>query len=262
MIVYRNGNYTPDAEVGSARFRSGAGVFETLLYNGREVRLLEAHLTRLFTSLRELGLRHEEADFPSIFEEVLERNGLTGRPARMNIFYPVESPGRPAQPIVCAAPYTPDPALTFRLAVWPHAHTSPLNAHKVMNRMHLLLAERYGVSQGCNDAVMTDGRGSILETTRAALVVRRNGRLFTPRGEFLLRSTGVDAAREALTIEDADMNGPEALNLADAEDWEHIYVVNSLRGMKPVTMLNGREFEPDTETCVTATQAIKDLPQD
>ena len=232
--------------------RFGLGVFETLFYNGRVLCRLEAHLARLGRSLEALGLVPEPQDHRAVLAEVLRRNGLEGRTARVNLFCLEEAEGAPAPFLSTAAPYDPEPVPPLRLQPCPELHESWLCAHKTMNYAPFVLARRRARAQGFDDALLLDREGQVLETATAAVVLARNGRFAAPASALRLPSLALEAAREVLDIP------AQPMRLKDLAAADHVYVCNSLMGMRTVAAIGERVFPLDEKTCALATRAIRE----
>jgi 4-amino-4-deoxychorismate lyase len=142
-------------------FRFGVGFFETLYYNGKDVCHIDLHLDRLLHSLRVYGIDYGTVDFSAVMVEVLKRNGLQGTTARLNIFYPMESPK--AQPAIMAVPYEPKPYKGYRLCLCDDRHISTLNEQKTTSYMFYHLAFRKALARGFDDAALFGFVDNLLE---------------------------------------------------------------------------------------------------
>lgn len=251
MIHYFKGEYhegTVGMNPAEPGFRYGAGVMETILYNGERLCRAGAHLDRLDASLRELDAPMEPADLQEIMMEVVRRNELEGLRARVNIFCPIE--GGRGTPVVLAARYQADRSKIFRLTRHPEFHVSPLCRHKTMNYLFFNMARQRAASLGFDDAVLCDHEGNLLETTTAALLFRQGDTFFETRTKFKLPSTSLAAVREVFDVEKREISVDD-LNVMD-----NAYVLNSLMGMRPVESIGRAEFQMDTETCEKGSDAV------
>jgi len=222
-------------------FRYGAGFFETFYYNGSAVCHPERHLDRLFHGLRACGIRYESVDFPALADELLERNDLVGRPARINLFYLLE--GDLARPVVMAVPHEPQPDRTYRLCRCADHHVSSLNAMKTTSYMFFHLALQRAREEGYDDAALTDLDGNLLETTTGALLLAGEGGFVETATPFRLPSIALDLARTVLDI------APRTVNVEDLSRFRHAYILNSMVGMRPVVAIGEYAFAPDEAAC-------------
>ncbi|MDY7001019.1 MAG: aminotransferase class IV [Thermodesulfobacteriota bacterium] len=237
-------------EIQGPAFRFGLGFFETLFFNGKEVRLLDAHLKRLFASLDAYQIPYHAPDFEGLIPLVLKKNSLERGFARVNIYYPVDKEGVPAEPVVAAFPYSPKPDKTYALEISPRPFHSPLGAHKSMNYMYYHLERAAALRNGFDDALITDPRGRLLETSTASLLFYDHESFVSPASENKLPGTAEAMAASMLT--------PKArpLGVQDLPSFKHAYVLNSLIGMKPVTRIGDLEFKPDAEPCEAVSRQV------
>lgn len=251
MIHYRNNGYTLEQvqmDPVAPAFRYGAGFFETIYYNGSDVLHLEMHLDRILHSLRAFGVQYEAVDFEEVIGQVLNRNGLLGQTARVNIFYPIEQEG--ASPLVTAAPHDPKPYKAYRLCVCEDRHVSALNAFKTTNYMFFHLALRLAKSRGFDDAALFDLEDNLLEATTGALVLKKNGSYVTVDSPYRLSSTALELAKKELDIL------PVKLPMEELASFRHAYILNSLIGMRPVVAIGETAFIPDDDTCTRVMEIV------
>lgn len=251
MIHYRHGRYTDKAvplDPTSPGFRYGAGFFETIYYSGHHLCHVALHLDRLFHALRTYSIPYQSIDFEGVIQKVLDKNGLTGTPARVNIIYPVQEPQ--ARPIVLAAPYTPSPYKAYRLCICSERHVSSLNVHKTTSYMFFHLAHKAARECGFDDAALFDLDNTLLESTTGAIVFRQNGEFVEPDTPFKLPSTALALAKAELDI------FPKPIPLDDLGTYRHAYLLNSLIGMRPIVAIGETAFVPDESPCTTVTRRI------
>ncbi|WP_243544077.1 aminotransferase class IV [Pseudodesulfovibrio tunisiensis] len=251
MIHYRDNGFHEGPvpmDPTAPAFRFGTGFFETIYYNGTRLCLLDAHLDRLLGAFRAYGLEYETVDFPAVCLETVKRNQLADRPARVNIFYPVED--GPARPVILAAPYEPSPHKTFRLCVCNDRHVSTLAHCKTMSHMFYHLAWTRARARGFDDAAILDFHDHLLETGTASLLFERDGAFFEPESRYKLAGTAIAVARRMLDI------APVQISLDALPEYDHAYVLNSLTGMRPVVSIGETAFVPADDTCKQVTREI------
>lgn len=254
MIHYRKGEFTHQGvpmDPAAPAFRYGAGFYETILYNGRKPCHLDLHLDRLLHSLRAYGAQYAAIDFEAVILEVVNRNGLEGSPARVNIFYPMESP---AHPVVMAAPYEPKPYKAYRLCLCEDRHVSSLNTYKTTNAMFFHLARNKALQRGFDDAVLLDFEDRLLETATGALLFRRGDEFFETESPYRLASTSLWLARTTIQV------APRPIALDALPEFEHAYILNALIGMRPVVTIGEVAFVPDEDTCREVSELILEDP--
>lgn len=244
MIHYYNNAYTLEPvalDPASPSFRYGVGFFETIYYNGMNVCHLELHLDRILHSLRYYGIQYESVDFEKVIDQVLNRNGLIGQTARINIVYSVV--GETATPVITAIPHEPKPYKAYRLCICEDKHVSTLNGHKTTNYMFFHLAMKKARSRGFDDTALFDFEDNLLEATTGALVLQKESTFVTVDSPYRLPSTALSIASKQLDIM------PVRLPLDELASFRHAYILNSVVGMRPVVAIGETAFIPDEDTC-------------
>ncbi|BCS89057.1 aminotransferase class IV [Pseudodesulfovibrio sediminis] len=251
MIHYHDNSYTREGvhlDPTAPAFRYGAGFFETIYYNGLKVCHLNLHLDRLLHSLRAFEVPYESVNFEEVIEQVLNRNGLLGQTARINIFYPIENKG--ATPVIMAVPHEPKPYKAYRLCVCNDRHVSVLNAQKTTNYMFFHLAMQQAKARGFDDTALFDFDDNLLESTTGALVFQKEGQFVTVDSPYCLPSTALAVAHTVLDIL------PARLSKEELASFRHAYILNSVIGMRPVVAIGETAFVPDDDTCITVMDAV------
>lgn len=242
---------SPNRNPASLALRYGAGFFETVLWNGQTPWLLDAHVARLHTSLAAFGFSVSACDYSAAIHTLVSALHMQGTPARINIYAHIEDENAPVSPCITAAPWQlPAPDRTWRLSTeafaepaHPAHHFTPLAAHKTTNYMYHWLLRRQSMAHGYDDALLLHPHGYVLESTAAAIVCSDGTRFCTPKSRPRLPSVTLAAARKVLTIHD------EHIPLPELARFRHVYVLNALNGMLPVTAIDDSPITADYETC-------------
>lgn len=185
---------------------------------------LGEHLRRLQESARAFGVDADPARWRRAVDDWVGGPGAPapGRVVRVRLL--VDATGRPT---VAARPLDPVPARPVRLAVddRPVDEGDERWRHKTTDRRRY--DERAGRHPGADDVVLVNRRGMLTETTRANVLVRLDGRWWTPPascgclpgvGRHVLVGRAVVGEREI---------GVDELRAAQA-----VAVVSSLRGWR------------------------------
>jgi para-aminobenzoate synthetase / 4-amino-4-deoxychorismate lyase len=157
------------------------GVFETLLVDEGGAVNKEAHLARLARSVA------------ALYGESLPQINLPRSPGAVRISY---FPGRPV-----AVQWRPLTRRPVPVVVTPHVVPGGLGEHKWVDRR--LLDE---LSKDGTTPLLIDSDGTLLEAAWAAVLIRRDGVLYTPRedGRILPSTSRPDAIQADLTLEPGD----------------------------------------------------------
>ncbi|MBI9110890.1 aminotransferase class IV [Maridesulfovibrio ferrireducens] len=254
MIYYRNGKFAEDSvqmNLSQPGFRTGYGFFETLAWNGHKVCHLDLHLKRARASLREFNIIEEVLDYEKIINEVVEANALKDSFARVNIFFPVES-GKTA-PIVTAVLFEHVSDRVWSLMPAKDVFLTGLMRHKSMNRMDYLNAWQTAQDSGFDDALLLDFEGRVLETSFASLLFKKGNRYIEPQTEYKLAGTTQTITDQHLKIES------EPVFLESVHEFDHVFALNSLGGMSPVSAIGDVVFETEHKISQKITKLILEL---
>jgi len=240
-------------------FLYGDGVFEVMRAHGPAVDALDAHLTRLETSLGVLGIVLP-LTMAALAEEVratIRRGGWQDSIVRVTITRGVAvSPGLDlglaAAPtrLVMVTPWMLPPAARYRQGVSlglvrvpslddedEGAAVDPSSV-KSLNYLGPILAQAQARSRGYDEALCVGTRGRVLEAGSANVFVVRAGELVTPAGPGLL--PGVTRARVLALARDAGLVCRVTRVNADAvRSADEVFLTSSVRELMPVTSLDG-----------------------
>lgn len=121
----------------------------------------------------------------------------------------------------------------------PVVHEGPIlvGGHKLTNRLVFGLAGDAARSAGVEEALLFDRAGRLVEGTRCNVVVlRADGRLVTPP---LSRGGVAGVGLEVLLERVAELRQRD-VSAADLHNAREVLMVNSVRGARPVSQLDGR----------------------
>lgn len=260
MIVYLNGSYldADDARVSvfDGGFLFGDGLFESFrLYAGKPFDL-EGHLARLNRELELLGFswQAEVVEIGQILRELVTRNDREAEDsrARLVVSRGVLAAERPTLPELQAV--TPTvcvslDALPTDLAEWqskgiPAAVMKPAFARgnfpqlKTLNYLSSQMALRFAATSNCQEAILVDRQGLVLEGATSNVFLVNDGRLLTPPVRLGIlagrtRAVVMDAAHSlGYTCEEA------ASNRRDLATADEVFVTSSVREILPVIKID------------------------
>mgnify|MGYP002641161234 CR=1 FL=1 len=254
-IAWCNGVWSETGEfalpLDSPGLRFGAGVFETLLYNGERVCHLPLHLRRLSSTLDGFGFPLPDHPWHSIVREVATRNLPGGGPGRINVLcWFADAEGELAIAVTARPTVRLGADATMRISLEHAVERSPMPTLKTMNYLPHWLAWRRAKGSGFDDAAILDTDGSILECTRGALVsMPPGGEMFSSFPEKRLSSISLEL-----------IAGAEGLHSASGAKLflpgSRVFYVNSLVGARPVVALGSHSFDADFATASRLTALI------
>jgi branched-subunit amino acid aminotransferase/4-amino-4-deoxychorismate lyase len=224
-------------------FLRGRAVFETLrVYGGRPFRL-GAHLERLARSASALRL-------PAPDPEALALLGLDAVAAArapdavLRFFW---TPGREGsgEPTGLALVSSLPPGLEelrrrgLRLAVLPWAPGRRLAATKSTSYAENLAAQDEARTRGCDDALLVDAEGAVLEAPTANVWFRERRRLLTPALAQPILAGVTRATLWELAAELDFEPGEGVFPLARVGAADEVFLSSSVREVMPVGALDG-----------------------
>ncbi|HEU4324095.1 MAG TPA: aminodeoxychorismate synthase component I [Roseiflexaceae bacterium] len=200
----------------------GFALLETLLWRpDAGYALLDRHLARLADSARYFGVPLE----PALARCALEDLAATLPPADQRVRLLVSQDGTPRCEHAPLAP-APDRPVLLGIAPAPVDSANPLLYHKTTARQ--VYEAALAACPGCDDAVLWNERGELTETCIGNLALRLDGALLTPPvASGLLPGTLRAELLEQGTLRE------QTLTLADLERCEALFVLNSVRGVRP-----------------------------
>jgi branched-subunit amino acid aminotransferase/4-amino-4-deoxychorismate lyase len=268
--VWLNGAFTTFAEARisafDAGFQHGVGLFETIGASGGTPRMLEAHLDRLATSARELGLssRLRVDPLADAVESTLARSGLGEARIRVTVSggdlnMLSRTGAKPGDPTILIAvqPATPYPAALFERGARVRIADSRLNpldafeAHKTLHYWPRLAALQEALSHRCDEALWLSVTNHLCGGSVSSLVVMRDGKVLAPiaRGEEPsggLRSPVLPGVTRAAVLRWAEEDGLEVerrmLSIEDLLKADEACLTNSGWGVLPLVAVEAAEI--------------------
>jgi len=220
------------------------GVLETLRAYGGRLFALERHLERLAASAAFLEIPLPELDWGKTIDRLLRRNRLKSGDAWVRITLTrgpadrgLAPPARPSPTVlITTGKIDPDVASLQRRGVWlvpvPFRRDPFLAAHKTLNYLPGILARAAATRAGAYDALFTDDKGRVLETTTANVFVWKGTQLWTPKQGMLPGIT------RALVMELARARGirvrERAVSVRELTLADEAFITSSLVEILPV----------------------------
>lgn len=230
----------------------GDGLFETLLAHDGVLIDLAAHLDRLAAGCAVLGLPPpDRLQAEALMREAVTVHDVTEGAAAVRLTLTAGSGGRGLdrppvpQPRLFATaarfrkPSAPARLLTSRVR---RNEGSPTSRLKTLAYLDNVLARTEAQAVGADEALMLNTRGEIACATAANLFWITDGRLYTPALDCgvlagVMRGRVIAAATALSVLVTEARYGPETLASAEAA-----FLTNSLIGLRPVSVFDGREL--------------------
>ncbi len=198
MTLWRDGEWIAgdrfEIAAQDRAFALGDGLFETMLWDGRQVVRLERHLARLRASAAALGFAIPDrlANIDVVLSELAARNDLTGRRGALKLILSPAIAARGlarasdgASLLATAAALAPDPGPPFVLASVDvrRNESAPSARHKTLSYIDQIEARRQARAMGADEAVQLNTAGALAGAGAGNLVVVIDGAALTPRVE-------------------------------------------------------------------------------
>ncbi|MEW6727505.1 MAG: aminotransferase class IV [Bacillota bacterium] len=235
----------------------GVGLFETLAVTDGRILFVREHLARLESGMAQLGI--ELGRHAGRLQEYLEMGRQANAIHRGSLRLTVTA--GPAGCEGCAI-VTPGPppygADCYRQGIRvgmckvrrnPH---SPIVRLKTLNYLDSLLGRQDARSNGWDEGILLNTEGAVAEGTASNVFLVHKGRLFTPHADCGL----LPGIVRHIVLQAAGFLGIDVVEgcfgataLADADE---IFLTNSLMGVMPVSLFNGRPVGVSVPGPVTA----------
>ena len=227
----------------------GFSLFETMLVKRGRVIMLQQHLQRLIGSAASLGITIGAGRDLLATKSVaaVELSGASDGILRLTVTAgPADSgTGLILYSMQEGVPYLPGRYVKgFSLLTlgFPRNEKSPLVRHKTANYMENILGRREALRLGFDEGLFLNSLGNVTEGTVCNIFTVRNGELITPPPEAGLLSGTV----RQLVIESAPLLGyqcrEENITANDIKTADECFLTNSLMGIMPATVLDGRDI--------------------
>lgn len=231
------------------RIRFGDGVFDTMLSVGGQALYPEQHFARLQASAAVMDIPFTMGyhSFTGVVADLVRRNTATDSRYAINTILTRGYGQRGLLP-----PDDPKPSLIFMLAKVPAPEDfppieaiiaqavrrnegSPLSQIKSCNYGDHILALQEARAAGANEAILLNNAGHVTCASAGNLLVALDRQLYTPP----LSDGAVGGIQRGLLVEQGKV-AERSLTPDDLFNAEALYLVNSIRGISPITKLNGQ----------------------
>lgn len=221
----------------------GDGVFETMRVHCGEVPLWPRHLARLREGAARLGIAMPE---PAFVEARIAELMAGVEAGVLKLLLTRGDGGRGYAPPADAMPVwmlarhpLPQPQAALRLHVCQMrlAIQPALAGIKHCNRLEQVLARAEAERAGCDEGLVRDADGAPVCATSANVLVRRDGRWWTPP----VARCGVAGVLRGWLL-DAGLVAEAALSMEDVLSAEGLALCNAVRGILPVISLGARSW--------------------
>ncbi len=257
-----NGEDSQTASLLDRGLAYGDGLFETLLYECGQVRLLDLHLSRLQAGAKRLqiqlsmGTLQDElqgflqqargegllSDADKAVLKIILTRGVGGRGYRFpektvtqRIIQLFDHPGYPLQ--------HRKEGIQIRLCKMPVSVNPALAGLKHLNRLDNVMARNEWNCSDIQEGLMLDEQGAIIEGTMSNIFIVRDNILITPSLKRagvagIMRTHVLDMARK----HKVEICISESVSVQQLYDADEAFVCNSVLGVWPVVRLESKQW--------------------
>ena len=226
----------------------GEGVFETLLVLNGRAAWRTAHLDRLETAAKFLGLHVSRPTLEDELDAILPlgehgilRMTLSAGTAPRGLARFAEEPHGlllTLAPLPANMFFQPLRAITATIR---RNESSPASRLKSLSYIDNILAAREAQAKGCDDALMLNTAGNLACATMANVFVAGDGQFVTPP-----LSDGVLPGIARAVLLNAGVAVEAQIDAQKLSQCPAMFLTNSLRLVMPVTALDGKELPRQT----------------
>ncbi len=256
-------------------FTLGDGVFETMLATDGTVVRLAAHLARLADGAARLRLPVDAETARAAIARTLAANGLTAGAATVRLTLTRGASARglalPSQPqptlVVSAGRYVPYPAELYRrgmrAVILRHRKNefSAIAGVKSLNYLENILGKADASAAGADEGIFLNTAGFLAEGCVSNLFWVRDDALFTSAVACglvpgIVRQAVLSLAEAAgIGVFEGKYNAPSLFESDEA------FLTNTLMGIMPLTMVDGRRIGDGSPGAVTRFLTARLTPQ-
>ena len=229
----------------------GHGLSESICYFGGDFPLKNRHLARIQNDARRLGIKinlSRLSSAVSAFKQILHKQSIADGVVKIIVTAGsggrgYESSGACTPRIIFRHSVSPTNFQHYRnagISLWRCGQRMSTNTQlagiKHLNRLEQVLAASERHSSDCDDGLMMNDDGLVIETTRANIFLRgASGRWITPD----LNACGVSGVMRSLLIEEIFPLMGICLEIGvigerDLDEYDELFICNSVRGIVPV----------------------------
>lgn len=254
-LISINGQLNDRVSCSDRGFTYGDGLFETCRVVGKDIPLWDLHRKRLQASLSRLFISVDLDQVEVYWRELLKKATSDNQVLKIVITrgeggrgYGFSSDMQPT--VVCSIHQLPqfsEKSVTLNLCETRLSCSQALAGIKHLNRLDSVLIRAECQSKGWDDALAANEHGMLIETSHSNVFFKIDGRWVTPRIDY----SGVKGVmREFVLSELSSIVGEiveEDVQLNHLSRVQAAFCTNSLRGIVPVSKLDGRELREDSD---------------
>ncbi|MDY4574523.1 MAG: aminotransferase class IV [Intestinibacter sp.] len=222
----------------------GMGLFETIKVTDCPLDL-DLHLDRLFNSARELNFDIDENKefYRKTILEYIDKNDVKNKALRLTVFdegynislrditYNEETYKKGFK--LCISPIKRGDSIIYR--------------HKTTNYYESMYSKHFATDNGFDDAIFLDTSGRVLECSMSNIFFVKSDTVYTPKSSSPILN-GIMKLNIGRVCESLNINLVECdIDISSVDEYEGVFVTNSLMGVMPVTQINQIDFDKENK---------------
>lgn len=222
----------------------GMGLFETIKVTDCPLDL-DLHLDRLFNSARELNFDIDENKefYRKTILEYIDKNDVKNKALRLTVFdegynislrdisYNEETYKKGFK--LCISPIKRGDSIIYR--------------HKTTNYYESMYSKHFATDNGFDDAIFLDTSGNVLECSMSNIFFVKSDTVYTPKSSSPILN-GIMKLNIGRVCESLNINLVECdIDISSVDEYEGVFVTNSLMGVMPVTQINQIDFDKENK---------------
>ena len=257
-FIWINGKLQPLNQaripVADPGFLYGYGFFETLRADNGTPWFLKEHMARFHKTWAELfKTKIQDLSWDRIIYNVLEKNGLTKKPAAVKILATKgdnETPPYNHTLIVMARAYahrlSGKKEEGINLVTYPEPRQTPLADHKTLNYLYYLLAGKWAGEKNGDEALILNPDNTVSETNTGNIMGITDEKIFIPESPHVLPGI-MQGLICKLLIKWGFAVETGKFTMGSLFSKKDVIVSNSLMGAVPVISLDNRKLPPPSD---------------
>lgn len=222
----------------------GMGLFETIKIEDHPLDL-DLHLERLFNSIKELNLaiENDKEFYKKTILRYIKENNVKNKALRLTVFD--EGYNISLRDIT----YNEDTYKKgFSLCISPIKRgNSIIYRHKTTNYFESMYSKHYATDRNFDDAIFLDSSDNILECSMSNIFFVKSNTIYTPKSSAPILNgimkSNVERVCKNLNINLVQCN----IKISSIDEYEGVFVTNSLMGIMPVTNICKVFYEKDNK---------------
>ncbi len=224
---------------------TGQGVFETMRSYRGQVFALDRHLIRLYRGLKvcEIKISYSKKELSKFIDQVLASNRLKEARVRLSVWHDQD---KQHVAIVCQN-LSLQKRNIYRQGFLVKTYSKKINPEKLINIKSIrydpfLKAGLEAKQKGCDESVLIDSKGRVIEGARTNIFFVKDNVLYTPALSVkclngITRRLVIECAKK-LMIPIKEVG----VQLADLYSADEVFLTNSILEIMPASVLEGHRI--------------------